>query len=195
MNCLSFPQQVRFISLLTEGNSIRATERLTGIHRDTIMRLSTRVGQACHRLHHARIHGLQVSCFELDETWSFVFKKQHNLQEHDPAEYGDIYLWLALDAHTKLIISYLIGKRDGEHAMMFLDDVRQRVINKPQITTNAFTPYGDAVYAAFGSAGVDYVMMNKTKGGEYEIRLRDPDLSQVTTNHVERVNLTVRTQI
>ena len=101
MNPLSFPQQVRAISLLTEGNSIRATERLTGVHRDTIMRLSKRVGDACHQLHHARMRELQVSCLELDEPWSFVRKKQQNIQEHDTAECRDAYLRLALEAHTK----------------------------------------------------------------------------------------------
>ena len=193
MNQLSFAQQVRVISLLTENNSIRATERLTTIHRDTIMRLSKRVGDACHRLHHARMRALQVSCLELDETWSFVLKKQHNVQEQDPPECGDAYLWLALDAHTKLIVSYLVGKRTGESATAFVADVRGRVVNRPQITTDAFAPYADAVAAAFGSE-VDYVMMNKKAGG-YPIQRGRPDLTQVTTNHVERANLTVRTQL
>ena len=191
MNRLSFPQQVRVISLLTEGNSIRATERLTGVHRDTIMRLSKRVGEACHRLHHARMRELQVSCLELDETWSFVRKKQQNIQDHDPAECGDAYLWLALDAHTKVIISYLVGKRTGECAKTFVADVRGRIINRPQITTDAFAPYADAISSAFG-VDVDYVMMNKKAGG-YPIQRGRPDLTQVTTNHVERANLTVRT--
>lgn len=193
MNQLPLAQQVRIISLLVEGNSIRSIERLTGRHRDTIMRLGARIGQACQRLHHARMRNLQVSCLELDETWSFVRKKQRNLQTGDPAEFGDTYLWVALDVHTKLIVSYLVGKRDGEHAMTFLDDVHRRIINRPQITTDAFPPYEDAVYAAFGS-DVDYVMMNKTEG-EYATRIGDPNLDQVTTNRVERFNLTVRTQL
>ena len=115
------------------------------------------------------------------------------VQEHDPAECGDAYLWLALDAHTKLIVSYLIGKRTGENAKTFLTDVRGRVVNRPQITTDAFAPYADAVAAAFG-VDVDYVMMNKKAGG-YPIQRGRPDLTQVTTNHVERANLTVRTQL
>ena len=194
MNRLPFPQQVQVISLLTEGNSIRATERLTGVHRDTIMRLSTRVGDACHRLHDARMRQLQLSCLELDEMWGFIGKRQGNLQVGDPTEFGDAYLWLALDAHTKVIISYWVGKRNGESAMAFLDDVRRRIINRPQITTDAFAPYADAVYAAFGAAGVDYVMMNK-KAGTYATQLGNPNLDEVTTNHMERVNLTVRTQM
>ena len=193
MNRLAFSQQVRVISLLTEGNSIRATERLTACHRDTIMRLSKRVGDACHRLHHAAMRNLHVGFLELDETWSFIRKKQQHLQADDPAEFGDAYLWLALDAQTKLIVSYLVGKRTGENARALLTDLRGRVINRPQITTDAFHVYEEAVAATFGS-DVDYVMMNK-RAGTYPIRRGQPDLTQVTTNHIERCNLNVRTQL
>lgn len=193
MNTLPLAQQVRVISLLTEGNSIRATERLTGVHRDTIVRIGKRVGDACQRLHHEQMRALQVSCLELDETWSFVAKKEYNVTDQDPAEFGDAYLWLGLDVHTKLIISYLVGKRTGEYAKAFLADMRGRVVNRPQVTTDAFAPYADAVAAAFG-VDVDYVMMNKKAGG-YPIQRGRPDLTQVTTNHVERANLTVRTQL
>ena len=191
MNRLPFPRQVQAISLLTEGNSIRATERLTGVHRDSIMRLSKRVGDACHRLHHAAMRNLHVRFLELDETWGFIRKKQHNLQDHDPAEFGDAYLWMGLDAQTKLIVSYLVGKRTGENARALLADLRGRVINRPQITTDAFHVYEEAVAATFGG-DVDYVMMNK-KAGTYPIRRGQPDLTQVTTNHIERCNLNVRT--
>ena len=192
MNHLPFPRQVEAISLLTEGNSIRATERLTGVHRDTIMRLSTRVGEACHRLHHAAMRNLHVGFLELDETWGFIRKKQQHLQDSDPAEFGDTYLWMGLDAQTKLIVSYLVGKRTGENARALLADLRGRVINRPQITTDAFHVYEEAVAATFGG-DVDYVMMNK-KAGTYPIRRGQPDLTHVTTNHIERCNLSVRTQ-
>ena len=191
MNRLAFPSQVRVISLLTEGNSIRATERLTGVHRDTIIRLSKRVGEACHRLHHAAMRNLHVGFLELDETWGFIRKKQQHLQDGDPAEFGDAYLWMGLDAQTKLIVSYLVGKRTGENARALLADLRGRVINRPQITTDAFHVYEEAVVATFGG-DVDYVMMNK-KAGTYPIRRGQPDMDQVTTNHVERCNLNVRT--
>ena len=120
-------------------------------------------------------------------------KKQQNIQDHDPAECGDAYLWLALDAHTKVIISYLVGKRTGESAKAFVADVRGRVINRPQITTDSFAPYADAISSAFG-VDVDYVMMNKKADG-YPVQHGRPDLTPVTTNHVERCNLTVRTQL
>ena len=191
MNRLAFPHQVRVLSLLTEGNSIRATERLTGVHRDTIMRLSKRVGEACHRLHHAAMRQLHVGFLELDETWGFVRKKQQHLQDSDPAEFGDAYLWMGLDAQTKLVVSYLVGKRTGENARALLADLRGRVINRPQITTDAFHVYEEAVAATFGG-DVDYVMMNK-KAGTYPIQRGQPDLTQVTTNHIERCNLNVRT--
>ncbi len=193
MNILPFPQQVEVVSLLTEGMSMRATARETGVDRNTIMRLNQRVGDGCHRLHHARMRDLQCARLELDETWGFVGKKQKNVQDHDPPEAGDAYLWLALDVHTKLIISYLVGKRTAESAQAFLADVRRRVINRPQIVTDAFAAYEDAVEAAFGS-DVDYVMMNKKAGG-YPVQIGQPDLTQVTTNHVERANLTIRTHL
>ncbi len=191
MNHLPFPRQVEVVSLLTEGNSIRATERLTGVHRDTVMRLSRRIGNACHRLHHAAMRQLHVGFLELDETWGFIRKKQQHLQDSDPAEFGDAYLWMGLDAQTKLIVSYLVGKRTGENARALLADLRARVINRPQITTDAFHVYEEAVEATFGG-DVDYVMMNK-KAGTYPIQHGQPDLSQVTTNHIERCNLNVRT--
>lgn len=193
MNIISSQRQAEVIGLLTEGVSIRATARLTGVDRNTVMRVNRRVGEACHRLHHARMHDLQCARLELDESWSFISKKQHNLQDGDPAEYGDAYLWLAIDVHSRLIISYLVGKRTAESAQAFLADVRGRVINRPQITTDAFTAYEDAVEAAFGTE-VDYVMMNKKAGG-YPVQIGQPDLTQVTTNHVERFNLTVRTHL
>ena len=106
---------------------------------------------------------------------------------------GDTYLWIGFDAHTKLIISYMVGKRTAESAQAFMTDVRGRVINRPQITTDAFPAYPDAIDRAFGT-DVDYVMMNKSAGG-YPIQRGHPDMDQVTTNHVERVNLTLRTQL
>ncbi len=139
------------------------------------------------------MRNLQVGYIEIDETWGFIRKKQQHLQDSDPAEYGDTYLWLALDAQTKLVISYLVGKRTGESARALLTDLRGRGINRPQITTDAFHVYEDAVDEIFGGAA-DYVMMNK-KAGTYPVQRGRPDFDHVTTNHVERINLSVRTQV
>lgn len=193
MNCLSFSRQIEVVSLLVEGNSLRATARLTGVDRNTVARLNRRVGDGCRRLHDARMRNLQCARLELDETWSFIGKRQKNLQDGDSAELGDVYLWLGLDVHTRLIVSYLVGKRTAESARAFLADLRGRVVNRPQITTDAFSAYEDAVEAAFGTAA-DYVMKNKKAGG-YPVQIGHPDLTQVTTNHVERCNLSIRTHL
>ena len=190
MNRLPFPYQVRVISLLTEGNSLRATSRLADVHRKTIERLAERVGNACDRLHHARMRDLQPACLELDETWSFVRKKQQNRQEDDPPEVGDSYLWLALDVDRKAIVSYRVGQRTSEDAKHFVADVRGRVLNRPQIVTDAYRPYAEAIEEAFGTE-VDYLQLNKYQG-EYTGKIGNPDLDRATTNHVERANLTVR---
>ena len=193
MNRLPFQQEVEIVGLLTEGVSIRSISRLTGSDRNTVMRVNYRVGEACYRLHHARMRNLQCARLELDETWSFIAKKERNLRDGDPAEFGDVYVWLGLDVHTRLIVSYLVGKRTAESARAFLADLRGRVVNRPQITTDAFTAYEDAVEAAFGISA-DYVMMNKKAGG-YPVQIGQPDLTQVTTNHVERCNLSIRTHL
>ena len=199
MSQLSFPDQVRVISLLTEGNSLRATARLTGIHRTTIMHLAERIGDACERLHHARMRDLQVPCLQLDETWSFVRVKQKNLQDHHAAEHGDCYLWLALDADRKALVGFHVGKRAAEDAKRFVADLRGRVINRPQITTDGYIAYVDAIEEAFGTE-VDYAMLKKKTPGldspvfgiSKEVRQGDPDLDKVSTAYVERANLTVR---
>lgn len=193
MSHLSFPQQVQVISLLTEGMSLRAVSRFTGVHRSTVMQLLQRVGLACERLHHARMRDLQVGCLELDETWSFVNTKQQNLKPDSPSEYGDCYLWLGMDAAKKVIVSFHLGKRSQEDANQFVRDVRARVLNRPQIVTDAFTPYVSAIAEAFG-VNVDYIQLNKYQG-EYTDMRGNPDLSQATTNHCERLNLTARTHL
>lgn len=199
MNHLAFAKQIEVISLLTEGSSLRATERLTGVSRNTIMRLSRLVGDACDRLHHARMRNLQVSRLELDETWSFVQKKQKRVEAHHPPEQGDCYLWLALDSARKAIISYRVGKRAAEDARAFVADLRSRVVNRPQITTDGYAPYVEAIEGAFGTE-VDYAMLKKQTTGvdgpcfglTKEVHQGNPDLEKVSTSYIERANLTVR---
>ena len=191
MNRLPFPQQVQVISLLTEGNSIAAISRLTGIHRDTIMRLSLRIGQGCDRLHESMVRDLQIPFIEIDETWSFIQKKQHRVQDHHPPEQGDCYLWLAIDPMTKVVLSYLLGKRTAENAKALLADVRRRVLNRPQITTDGFNAYVDAVDEAFGPA-VDYATVTKEANFLKAVHQGQPDLSHANTTFIERCNLTVR---
>ncbi len=140
MNRLPFQQQIRIVNLLVEGNAIRGIERLTGHHRDSIMHLSRRIGEACHRLHHARMRDLQPSYVQVDETWSFVNTKQRHITEHSPPQHGDAYLWVGLDADRKAVIAYHVGKRQMEDAITFCRDLRSRVLNRPQITTDVTSP-------------------------------------------------------
>lgn len=144
-------QQIAVVSALTEGCSIRATERLIGIHRDTIMRLGVRVGDGCAALHDDMMQFVQVNRLELDELWSYVGKKQRQVKQTDPADLGDQYVFLGIDGTGKAIISYRVGKRDGYNTNAFLADLRQRIVNKPEISSDGFPAYRDAVERASGS--------------------------------------------
>ncbi len=119
-------QRLYSISALTEGCSIRATERLTGIHRDTIMRLGVRIGEGCKRLHDGMMRDLNVPILECDEIWSFIGKKQRRTDPSE-TEKGDQYTYLAMDATRKTIISYKVGKRNPETTQLFIDDLWERV--------------------------------------------------------------------
>lgn len=191
VNQLPLPKQVQIISLLTEGMSIAAIYRVTGISRDTIRRLSRIVGDGCDRLHDRMMRNLQVPFIEIDETWDFIQKRQHNVKDHHPPEQGDCYLWLAIDPVSKVVISYLLGKRTAENARALLRDVRRRVINRPQITTDGFNVYPDAVDEAFGTE-VDYASVTKEANFAKTVHQGNPDLSRANTTFIERCNLTVR---
>ncbi len=209
MNILSRDQQIAVISALTEGCSIRATERLTGIHRDTIMRLGVRVGDGCAELHDRLMQFVQVNRLELDELWSYVGKKQKRVTPTDPADLGDQYVFIGIDANLKAIISYRVGKRDGDNANAFLADLRRRIVNRPEISSDGFSPYLEAVERAFG-ADCSYGQVIKQYHGEPAIdtaRRYSPGVvvgvrrhrligaqRRVCTSYVERQNLTVRMQ-
>lgn len=211
MNVLSREKQIAAIAALTEGCSIRATERLTGAHRDTIMRLGVRVGEGCAQLHHQLMRNLQIPLIELDEIWSYVGKKQKRLTPTDSAEKGDQYVFVALDATHKAIVSYAVGKRDGDTTNAFAADLRARVINRPQISSDGFKPYPEAIERAFGSE-VDYGQIVKQYHGEpgpdaarryspgWVVGVRKakvagrPKRSLISTSYIERSNLTVRMQ-
>lgn len=164
MNILSRDQQIAAISSLTEGCSIRATERLTGIHRDTIMRLGVRIGEGCAALHDEMMRFVQVNRLELDELWSYVGKKQKRLKQTDPAGLGDQYVFIGIDATRKTIISYRVGKRDGENTNAFLADLRQRIVNSPEISSDGFSAYPMPSSAPSASIAHSPRSSNSTKG-------------------------------
>ncbi len=209
MNTLPFEKQVSAIASLTEGNSIRATERLIGAHRDTIMRLGIRVGHGCKRLHDTLFVNLHSHVIQCDELWAYIGKKQARVRVGEDAALGDQYTYLAMDDLNKAILSYFTGKRSALSTRMFIADLRQRVINQPQITTDGLAFYEEAILRTFGP-GVDYAMLIKnyrtTKGNEAAIRYSpgaivsiskqvvagNPNPRRVSTSHIERVNLSVR---
>jgi len=141
------------IAALVEGNSIRSVERMTGIHRDTIMRLSVRVGEGCLLLMDRVMRDLTCERLQLDELWAFVGMKQKRAtQLPERGEFGDAYTFVALDADTKLVPCFHVGRRTAVDTAVFINDLRSRVINRPQITTDAFTRYYDAIMGAFGES-------------------------------------------
>src|SRR5580704_2865577 len=149
MNTLSRDQQIEIIDALTEGMSIRAVERMTGIHRDTIMRLGARVGAGCALLHNRTMHSVRAGRLELDEAWSFVGKKQKNVTRCEIPVKGDQYIYVGMASSTKAIISYRVGKRDTANTDAFIQDLRERVLGAPEISTDGFLPYRNAIRDAF----------------------------------------------
>jgi IS1 family transposase len=207
-NNLSHEKKTLAVSMLAEGSSIRATERVTGVHRDTIMRLGLRVGQGCAKLHDERMRGIACRHIECDEIWGFIGAKQKRAKR--VGAYGDVWTFIALDADTKLIPSFVVGKRDTYHARAFMDDLASRMTMRVQISTDALSAYNDAVERGFGSE-VDYaqlvktyavVNLNKDAASRYSpaevvktertIITGLPELNRITTSHVEKQNHTLR---
>jgi IS1 family transposase len=209
MHVLPFDQQVRVTGALTEGCSIRSVERLTDTHRDTIMRLGVRIGVRCQRLHDMMMRNLQVATIELDEQWAFIGKKQKHVTDSDSPELGDCYLFTAIAATQKAVLSYAVGKRNAETTEQFMNDLRSRIVNRPQITADGFAPYVPAIDLAFADQ-VDFGQLVKiyqtTPGNEAAVRYSpgtvtsivktpvfgNPDPDLISTSFVERFNLNTR---
>jgi IS1 family transposase len=210
VNVLTLDKQIAILSALVEGNSIRSTERMTQTHRDTIMRLLRRAGEHCQRLMDHHLRGLQSQYLQVDEIWTFVQKKQAQLTEeerHNP-ELGDQYVFVAIDAETKLIPTFLVGKRDGQTALQFLIALQKQLSQdgRIQLTTDGLLAYRDAVELTFG-AEIDYAQAVKLYAsvdagdGRYSpprvsevvktVIMGNPDRDYISTSYVERQNLTM----
>jgi IS1 family transposase len=205
---LSKEQMSSVISALCDGASIRATERITGIHRDTIMRLGVKVGQGCTAVHGKLFVKLHVSRIEFDEVWSFVKKKRKNVQETDPDTVGDQYIYLAMDSTGKAILSWFVGKRNYPNALKFIEDVRYRVLGVPEISTDGYTPYLKAVNLVFDGNAHHGVVDKQTiilagngdEDGYYAkeqlVAVKRKPVSgeprHISTSYIERQNLTLR---
>src|ERR1700722_13135637 len=148
-NNLETEKKVLAISMLAEGTSIRSVERITGVHRDTIMRLGVRIGEGCAKIQDNKFRGLNCSQIECDEIWGFVGAKRKNAAR--VGAYGDVWTFIGLDSESKLIPSFVVGKRDSYHADTFMADLATRVSKRIQISTDALAAYPDAIDRGFGA--------------------------------------------
>ena len=208
------PRKTRslILKMLCEGQSMRATARLADVSFNTVSKLLIDAGKVCADLHDELVQGVTASRIQCDEIWSFTYAKQKNVAKAKsaPQEAGDTWTWTALDSDTKLIVSWLVGGRDGEYAIEFMDDLRSRLANRVQLTTDGHKAYLEAVEGAFGG-DVDYAQLIKLygeptgqKGHERKYSPSEctgikkqrvegsPDPKHVSTSHVERQNLTMR---
>jgi len=207
-NQLKTEKKAQVISLLCEGTSIRAAERITGIHRDTIMRLGVRVGQASAKIMDSKLRDLNCSNIEVDEIWGYIGAKRNNAAH--AGAYGDVWTFIALDADTKLIPSFIVGKRDAYHAKAFIADLAGRLQKRVQVSSDSLAAYADAMERGFGTE-VDYGQISKTysfinlaqnAAGRYSpaevIKVEKtivsgmPDVDRISTSHVEKQNHTLR---
>ncbi len=210
MNKLSIEDRSRILHLLCEGSSIRAIARLTGASKNTVIKLMIDAGKACTAHHDEHVRNLTTKRVQVDEIWSFTYAKQKNVAKAKaaPANAGDTWTWTAIDADNKLMISWLVGGRDGEYAMAFMDDLRSRLANRVQLTSDGHRAYLEAVEGAFG-ADVDYAQLVKIYGaapesakgryspaectGAVKTRIEgNPDMKHVSTSFAERQNLNIR---
>ncbi len=213
MNRLSTTERAAVVRALVEGNSIRATCRLTGRDKETVMRLLADIGAACDIYQGGALRNLDSRRIECDEIWSFCYAKQKNVPEKRRTEYGlgDVYTWVALDPDSKLVVTWRVGQRSAEDAERFMRDLAERVAGRIQLTTDGYSPYAAAVFLAFGKNSIDFAQLVKqyerSKNADYRysppdivksekhVVFGDPDLRHVSTSHVERQNLTMRMKL
>jgi IS1 family transposase len=212
MNKLSTERQAAVIRALCEGNSIRATGRITGTAKGTIQTLLRNVGAHAKNFHDRTVREVAAKRVQVDELWSFVGMKEKRATFDDKAEgRGDVWTWYALDQDAKLIISYRVGNRDARTAHAFMQDLADRLANRVQLTSDGLTLYLSAVERAFKWGGVDYSQLIKIYGQPVEGQTRysppecigadkhwvmgNPKPEDICTSHVERMNLTTRMQV
>jgi IS1 family transposase len=212
MNKLPIEKRRQILAMLCEGSSMRSIERITGVSINTVSKMLVDAGEACLILHDETVHNVKASRVQCDEIWSFCYAKDKNVSaaKDAPEGAGDVWTWTAIDADTKLIVSYFVGDRSGQSAIALMDDLRSRLSNRVQLTTDGHRAYLEAVEGAFG-ADVDYAQLVKMYGnvgggknaevryspaectGIKKVRVEgNPDVKHVSTSYVERQNLTMR---
>jgi IS1 family transposase len=210
MNKLPLDKRVQILHMLCEGSSMRSIARVADVSFNTVAKLLVDAGKACAAFHDDTVRNVESRRVQVDEIWSFVYAKQRNVATAKRLDlaYGDVWTWTAIDADSKLILSYLVGARDSEYAHAFIGDLRSRLANRVQLTSDGFNVYLRAVENVFG-AEVDYAQLVKLYGaapesakGRYSpaecIGARKEwvegksDPKHVSTSYVERQNLTMR---
>lgn len=209
MNRLSLEKRTQIINLLVEGTSLRATSRITGVSINTVTKLLVDVGSACWEYHDEYVNNVSCKRVQCDEIWSFVYAKEKNLPEHLQGKngLGSVWTWVAIDADSKLVLSYLVGNRDSAYAKIFMDDVASRLKNKVQLTTDGLSAYLEAVDDSFGN-DIDFAQLIKIYGESLDKAHRyspaectgtkkraitgKPAEKHISTSYVERQNLTMR---
>lgn len=209
MNKLPFSKRKQIIQLLVEGNSLRATSRIVDVSINTVSKLLVDVGTACQKFHEEKVVGIKADRIQCDEIWSFVYSKQKNVPEGHLDDAGDVWTWTAIDADSKLIVSWLVGDRGATTAHIFMKDVASRLANKVQLTTDGHHAYLEAVDNAF-LLDIDFAQLIKIYGGNdgannekrysparytgcrTKIISGEPNEKFISTSYVERQNLTMR---
>jgi len=212
MNKKSIKERAQILSLLVEGNSLRATTRIIretqgGCSINTVTKLLEEIGEACAWYQDQNLRNLPCKRVQVDEIWSFVYSKQKNVPEGMEGEAGDVWTWTAIDADTKLVPSWRIGSRDADAALDFISDLGSRMANRIQLTSDGHKAYIEAVEQTFGTE-IDYAMLVKVYGETSEGQKRyssasftgstkrvmagNPDQAAVSTSFAERQNLTMR---
>jgi IS1 family transposase len=209
MNELDRETRARVLHLLCEGQSIRAATRLTGVSKKAVMKLVVDAGHACTAYQDRVLRNLTSKRIQVDEIWNFVYAKNANVKgaKAAPADAGDVWTWTAIDADTKLLVSWLVADRSTDSAMTFVDDLKERLANRVQLTSDGHKPYLEAIDSVFGS-DVDYAMLQKIYTADFGGEKRysparcvgakkreitgNPDPNHVGTSFAERQNLTMR---
>jgi IS1 family transposase len=209
MNKLSSARRAQIVRALVEGNSIRATCRMTDTAKGTVLKLLADIGQACDGFSDERLRSLPCKRVQLDEIWSFVYAKKANVPDARKGEFGcgDVWTWTAIDADTKLVVSWHLGTRDTSSGMTFARDLRSRLTERVQLTSDGHNAYLFAIAASFQDGSADYAQLHKLFGATYDAGrysppacvgtkrkavFGNPDPRHVSTSFAERQNLSMR---
>lgn len=212
MNTLNTERRVQIVKCLVEGNSIRSTVRMTGASKNTIVKLLVDLGTVCSAYQNEAVRNLSCKLIQCDEIWSFVGAKEKNatVEQKEDKGYGDVWTWTAIDAETKLVVSWFVGDRSAESAHVLIEDLKGRLAHQVQLTTDGLKSYISAVEDTFG-VNIDYAQLVKLYGGTGENEKRyspaecigckkvkivgNPVAAYVSTSYIERQNLTMRMQM